>query len=295
MDFLSEPDVHPSFPELEDPGFWQSITGDMIPEQTFRHPTLHQEPYPAIPESNTVESWGVALPLVEQATVTFSSAEDLFPPAYTSVSEPAMTQRSPFLPAFAAQSSRTRPGSALWFASVILLLVGFLLLVPHHTPGAQSAASSSLSERRTAQEVQTATITLPPMEIPDSPYVDIARQDAIDAGISPVYFVRQINQESGFNPHDLSPAGAEGIAQFMPSTAAGLGIDPWDPIQALRGAAQLMARHLRYYDGDEAKALAAYNAGRGRVASAVNGCGADHWLDCLPGETRHYIYRIMGI
>ena len=135
---------------------------------------------------------------------------------------------------------------------------------------------------------------LPPMNLPKSQYVAIAQQDAIAVGISPDYFVRQINMESGFNPNSASPMGAVGIAQFMPGTAAGLGINPWDPIQALRGAALLMAKYAQNYGGDYAKALAAYNGGSGTLQYAVTNCGAD-WLNCLPGETRHYIYVIMGI
>lgn len=135
---------------------------------------------------------------------------------------------------------------------------------------------------------------LPPMNLPKSQYVAIARQDATAVGISPDYFVRQINAESGFNPNSVSPAGAVGIAQFLPSTAAGLGINPWDPVSALRGAARLMANYAHNYGGDYAKALAAYNGGSGTVQSAVANCGAN-WLNCLPGETRHYIYVIMGI
>ena len=135
---------------------------------------------------------------------------------------------------------------------------------------------------------------LPPMTLAKSQYVVIAEQDATAVGIPPAYFVRQIQQESGFNPNAVSPAGAVGIAQFLPGTAAGLGINPWDPIQALKGAAALMANYARQYGGDYAKALAAYNGGSGTVQSAVNNCGAN-WLNCLPGETRHYIYIIMGI
>jgi hypothetical protein len=135
---------------------------------------------------------------------------------------------------------------------------------------------------------------LPPMTLPKSQYVAIAQQDAIAVGIPPDYFVRQIEQESGFNPNSVSPSGAVGIAQFLPSTAAGLGINPWDPIQALQGAARLMANYARQYGGDYAKALAAYNGGSGTVQSAINNCGAN-WLNCLPGQTRHYIYVIMGI
>ena len=135
---------------------------------------------------------------------------------------------------------------------------------------------------------------LPVMNLPKSQYIAIAQQDATAVGISPVYFVRQINQESGFNPYAVSPAGAEGIAQFEPGTAAGLGINPWNPVQALHGAAQLMASYNRTYGGDYAKALAAYNGGTGTVQYAVNNCGAS-WLNCLPYETRHYIHVIMGI
>lgn len=135
----------------------------------------------------------------------------------------------------------------------------------------------------------------PPITLPKSQYIAIAQQDAVAAGISPDYFVRQINQESGFNPYAISPAGAEGIAQFEPGTAAGLGINPWDPVQALRAAAQLMANYARNYGGDYAKALAAYNGGTGTVQYAVNACGAANWMNCLPYETRHYIYVIMGI
>lgn len=137
------------------------------------------------------------------------------------------------------------------------------------------------------------TANLPPMTIPDSPYVAIAEQDAIEAGISPIYFVRQINQESGFNPNAVSVTNAQGIAQFEPPTAASLGINPWDPKDALRGAARLMASYAHKY-GNYAKALAAYNAGGGNLATAERNCGMN-WLSCMPGQTQDYVYRIMGV
>jgi Transglycosylase SLT domain len=136
---------------------------------------------------------------------------------------------------------------------------------------------------------------LPPITLPTSAYVAIARQDAINVGISPDYFTRQIYLESGFNPNAYSPAGAEGIAQFEPGTAAGLGINPWNPVQALQGAARLMASYNHNYGGNYAMALAAYNGGSGTVQYAVNACGSSAWMNCLPPETRHYIYAIMGI
>lgn len=134
---------------------------------------------------------------------------------------------------------------------------------------------------------------LPPMTIPRSQLVTIAQQDATNAGINPTYFVRQINLESGFNPNAVSPGGAEGIAQFEPATAAGLGIDPFNPVQALQAAAQMMARYYHKY-GDYAKALAAYNAGPANLQNAENACGAN-WLSCMPAETQHYVATIMGM
>jgi soluble lytic murein transglycosylase-like protein len=126
-----------------------------------------------------------------------------------------------------------------------------------------------------------------------SDLVALAEQDAIKYGISPVYFVRQIYAESGFNPNAYSPAGAVGIAQFLPSTAAGLGVNPYDPVSALDGAAKYMARLSNQFGGDYAKALAAYNAGSGTVQNAINQGGAN-WLAFTPRETQAYIQKIMG-
>src|SRR5947209_19639694 len=157
------------------------------------------------------------------------------------------------------------------------------------------AHNTQVVQNNPTQDPSQQLPTPPPVTLPKSQYVAIARQDAINAGISPDYFVRQINQESGFNPNAVSPAGAVGIAQFLPSTAAGLGFDPYDPIAALNGAAHLMANYSHNYGGDYAKALAAYNGGPGAVQNALNGCGAANWLNFLLGETRNYIRTIMGI
>lgn len=124
-------------------------------------------------------------------------------------------------------------------------------------------------------------------------YVNLARQDALNVGFSPDVFVRQINQESGFNPSAVSPAGAIGIAQFMPATAASLGVNPWNPVQSLQGASRLMANYTQQYGRDVAKALAAYNAGPGTVQRAVSLGGAG-WRAFLPAETQNYIRVILG-
>jgi hypothetical protein len=92
-----------------------------------------------------------------------------------------------------------------------------------------------------------------------------ARRAAKRYGLDPGIFSRQIKQESGFNPNARSPAGALGIAQIMPATARGWGVDPLDPAAALNAAAKNMASYVRRYGGYE-NALRAYNAGPGNIA-----------------------------
>ncbi len=100
----------------------------------------------------------------------------------------------------------------------------------------------------------------------------------------PVAFLtRIIWRESSFRAGVVSPAGAEGIAQFMPQTAQQRGLaDPFDPEQAIPKAARLLA-DLRRQFGNLGVAAAAYNAGPARVASWLRGEGG------LPAETRAYV------
>ncbi len=171
---------------------------------------------------------------------------------------------------------------------VTLVLAGGLVvlaLIYYSTQAPPPAPSSTL------HHVIHAVPASPLLNQAGQDYPTIAREDAQAAGISPSLFVRQINEESGFNPNAVSTAGAIGIAQFMPTTAAGLGINPWNPYASLQGAARLMASYLKRY-GDYAKALAAYNAGSGRVAYALSRCGVQ-WRTCIPLETQRYISIIM--
>ncbi len=97
----------------------------------------------------------------------------------------------------------------------------------------------------------------------------------------------QIYAESNFNPFARSPAGAQGIAQFMPGTARRYGLrNPFDAAAAIDAQAHLMSDLLRRF-GSVPLALAAYNAGPGAVAR----CG------CIPPypETRGYVARILGL
>ena len=105
--------------------------------------------------------------------------------------------------------------------------------------------------------------------------------------VSAALLAAQLMAESGFNPYAVSPAGAQGIAQFMPGTAAAYGLDdPFDAEAAIDAQAHLMSVLLRQF-GSVRLALAAYNAGSGAVA----GCG------CVPGypETVAYVARILAM
>jgi hypothetical protein len=112
---------------------------------------------------------------------------------------------------------------------------------------------------------------------------------AADANNLPLEFLtRLIWQESRFDPRAVSPAGAQGVAQFMPNTAALRGLaDPFDPIQAITKSAELL-RDLRAQFGNLGLAAAAYNAGPKTVQD---------WLAhrrSLPKETRAYVRIVTG-
>ena len=162
------------------------------------------------------------------------------------------------------------------------------IIAGHVVQDTQPAKAQPLAQNA-APTTTTTTTTI----LPQGQYVAIAEAAATQYGISPTLFVRQINQESGFNPYAVSPSGAVGIAQFEPSTAAGEGVDPYDPQAALYGAARLMANLSAQYGGNYAKALGAYNAGPGAVDAAVATGGAA-WLSYMPLETQNYVAIIMG-
>ena len=105
--------------------------------------------------------------------------------------------------------------------------------------------------------------------------------------VSAALLAAQIYVESNFNPFAQSPAGAQGIAQFMPGTADAMGLeDPFAPGPAINAQARLMRNLLRRF-GTVPLALAAYNAGEGAVGSCM----------CIPanGETPGYVARVLAL
>ena len=104
--------------------------------------------------------------------------------------------------------------------------------------------------------------------------------------LSPSLIEALVWQESRWRANAVSPAGARGLTQLMPGTARYLGVDPDDPYSNLEGGARYLREQLNRFDGNIEKALAAYNAGPGRVAAAGG----------IPRirETQNYVAAIMG-
>jgi soluble lytic murein transglycosylase-like protein len=143
----------------------------------------------------------------------------------------------------------------------------------------------------TGDSVNASTPSVTSTPVPD--YRVLARQAALQSDIPTQYFVNQIEVASNFDPNAIGPDGEIGIAQWMPDTARGLGINPHNPVQSLQGAAQMMGRYYQTYGKDYAKALAAYNTGSGTVNGAIAGCGG-LWERCIPPSTVRYIHAVMG-
>ena len=115
----------------------------------------------------------------------------------------------------------------------------------------------------------------------------LIEREARRHGMPPSFLARLINRESRFDDRAVSPVGAQGIAQFMPGTAAMVGLtDPFDAHEAIPAAARhLAAMKARF--GNWGLAAAAYNAGPGGVEAFLRGRR-------LPAETRSYVRQIAG-
>ena len=125
---------------------------------------------------------------------------------------------------------------------------------------------------------------VPPAPVPPQ-YAAALAQAAASANVSPSLLAALVWQESRWNASAISPKGAIGLAQLMPATARNLGVNPADPVANLNGGARYLRQLLNQFGGDVEMALAAYNAGPGRVRSSGG----------VPAitETRNYVASIV--
>jgi len=117
-------------------------------------------------------------------------------------------------------------------------------------------------------------------------FTDLISNAAARHAIDPDFVASIVKAESGFNRAAISPRGAQGLMQLMPGTAASLGVgDAFDPAANIEGGTSLLRQLLDQYGGNAQKALAAYNAGPGRVKQ----------FGGVPPfrETRDYIIRVI--
>lgn len=140
------------------------------------------------------------------------------------------------------------------------------------------------------EEIMTTTRNALGLWRPPQKYAAMIAQAEAEHGIPQDLLARLLWQESRYREDIItgkvrSPAGALGIAQFMPATAREMGIDPLNPAQAIDAAGRYLARLFRMF-GNWTEALAAYNWGMGNVQR--RGLGA------APTETRNYYSQILA-
>jgi cell wall-associated NlpC family hydrolase len=154
-----------------------------------------------------------------------------------------------------------------------------VVAIRHVLPGAGSEPAV-LADSTGGGPTQMGNVSVP------AQYAGTIQQAAASNGIPASLLAALLYHESRFEPGAVSSAGAEGIAQFMPATAAGLGVDPTDPTQSIEGAARLLGSYTKQF-GSYADALAAYDAG----SSAV-----EHYGGIPPyAETQAYVPAVLSL
>ena len=155
-------------------------------------------------------------------------------------------------------SQATQPAtSAASFSSQLASAQGAATHIAAAPTGATTATAATT----------TTTASTGVSELPQgTPYGAEITAAAKANGLDPALLAGLIKQESNFNPNAGSGAGARGLTQLMPATAAGLGVsNVLDPVQSINGGAKYLKQQLDAFGGDVTKALAAYNAGPGAV------------------------------
>ncbi len=142
-----------------------------------------------------------------------------------------------------------------------------------------SSSSTPVAMTPTSVPVNSTTV------VNGAGYADLFAAAGERHGIDPNLLAAVAQIESAFNPTAISPAGAQGLMQFMPATAAEMGVDPFDPASAIDGAARYLRQQLDRF-GTTELALAAYNAGPGAVSKH----------DGIPPypETQNYVTKVLA-
>ena len=149
-------------------------------------------------------------------------------------------------------------------------------------------AQTGVEQALEPQHAAPAPVVKPVVHRSRQEVCDTLTQAAQSNDLPVPFFIRLLFQESGFKPGVVSRAGAQGVAQFMPETAADMGLDnPFDPLQAIPASARLL-RNLFQQFGNLGLAAAAYNAGPKRIHAWLTKKGK------LPQETQGYVKIITG-
>ena len=149
------------------------------------------------------------------------------------------------------------------------------------------AAYQSLDAASSATAVDAADTTPAAPSAGANAYGSLIEQAAARNGLDPAVLYGLIQQESGFNPSATSSAGALGLTQLMPGTAASLGVtEPLNPAQSIEGGARYLGELMRQFGGNTSDALAAYNAGPGAVQQSGG-------IPPYP-ETQQYVSNVLA-
>ncbi len=172
-------------------------------------------------------------------------------------------------------------GEAVW-------LSGPGVLTQQQAVRAVIGAADIIHEATSAQATpeHAATEAMRPAAGIPARYVATVAQLSVRYRLSPALIEALVWQESRWRENAVSPAGARGLTQLMPGTARDLGVNPDDPFANLEGGVRYLREQLNRFNGDLGRALAAYNAGPGRVISAGG----------IPRirETQNYVAAIIG-
>lgn len=146
------------------------------------------------------------------------------------------------------------------------------------TPSATTQAAMGRSEALAAYQAGGTGVGS------ETRYTELFEEAGRRWDVDPALLAAVAQTESAFNPRAVSPAGAQGLMQFMPATAAEMNVDPWDPASAIDGAARYLRSSLDRFGSNEL-AIASYNAGPAAVA---------RYGDVPPfTETQNYVRKVL--